>query len=60
MASYDGHCNQNADATYSVDDALNAAGLGRFQYSIVTLTGLLWSADGLELLMLSFIKGPLQ
>lgn len=45
---------------YTVDDAIETVGLGRFQYALVALTGLCWTAESMEMLLLSFIKAPLQ
>lgn len=45
---------------FTVDDALDAQGLGRFQNFLVLLTGLCWTAESMEMLLLSFIKAPLQ
>lgn len=48
------------DLTYTVDKAVNYIGLGRFQYALLLLTGLCWTAESMEMLLLSFIKAPLQ
>lgn len=49
-----------AQRTYTIDDAIEAGGLGRFQYVLLALTGLCWTAESMEMLLLSFIKAPLQ
>lgn len=46
--------------TYTVDDAIEAIGMGRFQYIVLSLAGLCWIADSMEMLLLSFIKSPTQ
>lgn len=46
--------------TYSVDQAIETIGIGRFQYGLLALTGLCWTAESMEMLLLSFIKAPLQ
>ena len=49
-----------ASPTYTTDTALDAIGMGRFQYLLILLTGLCWTAESMEMLLLSFIKQPLQ
>eukprot|EP00178_Gracilaria_changii_P016572 TRINITY_DN47794_c0_g1_i1.p1 TRINITY_DN47794_c0_g1~~TRINITY_DN47794_c0_g1_i1.p1 ORF type:complete len:646 (+),score=85.99 TRINITY_DN47794_c0_g1_i1:1368-3305(+) len=49
-----------AHRSYSVDDAVESTGMGRFQYLLIALTGLCWTAESMEMLLLSFIKQPLQ
>lgn len=43
--------------TYTVDDALEATGFGKFQWKISFITGLSWIADAMEMMILS-ILGP--
>ncbi|XP_069028961.1 synaptic vesicle 2-related protein-like [Embiotoca jacksoni] len=43
--------------TFTVDDALEAIGFGRFQWKISLLTGLSWIGDAMEMMILS-ILGP--
>lgn len=45
---------------YTVDTALDSIGLGTFHYIVLLLTGLCWTAESMEMLLLSFIKQPLQ
>ena len=45
---------------YTADDAIEAAGMGKFQYILLLITGLCWTAESMEMLLLSFIKQPLQ
>lgn len=51
---------ENSDLNFTIDDALDAQGLGRFQLFLVLLSGLCWTAESMEMLLLSFIKAPLQ
>lgn len=48
------------ELTYTVGDAIAEIGVGRFQYGLLALTGLCWTAESMEMLLLSFIKAPLQ
>ncbi|XP_026209573.1 synaptic vesicle 2-related protein-like isoform X2 [Anabas testudineus] len=45
------------EETYTVDDALEAIGFGKFQWKISLLTGLSWIGDAMEMMILS-ILGP--
>nr|XP_046231715.1 synaptic vesicle 2-related protein-like [Scatophagus argus] len=45
------------EETFTVDDALEAIGFGKFQWKISLLTGLSWIADAMEMMILS-ILGP--
>lgn len=45
------------EETFTVDDALEAIGFGKFQWKISLLTGLAWIADAMEMMILS-ILGP--
>ncbi|CAN8064955.1 unnamed protein product [Agarophyton chilense] len=47
-------------AAYTVDDAIERLSMGRFQYFLIFLTGLSWTAESMEMMLLSFIKQPLQ
>eukprot|EP00171_Calliarthron_tuberculosum_P014130 IDg14130t1 len=53
--AYDG-----ATLTYTVDEAFETLGVGRFQYIVLALSGLCWISDSMEMLLLSFIKSPTQ
>ena len=44
-------------ATYTVDDALNHLGFGRYQVFMLVYTGMAWTSDAMEMMLLSFI-GP--
>ena len=43
--------------TYTVNDALDRVGFGKFQMATAAFVGLAWSADAMEMMLLSFI-GP--
>ncbi|XP_035523979.1 synaptic vesicle 2-related protein-like [Morone saxatilis] len=45
------------EETFTVDDALEAIGFGKFQWKICLLTGLSWIGDAMEMMILS-ILGP--
>ncbi|XP_040014005.1 synaptic vesicle 2-related protein-like [Xiphias gladius] len=45
------------EETFTVDDALEAIGFGKFQWKISLLTGLSWIGDSMEMMILS-ILGP--
>ena len=44
----------------SVDEAITYIGIGPFQYKILIVTGLLWAADGIEIMILTFLLPTLQ
>ncbi|KAF8793341.1 synaptic vesicle 2-related protein-like [Argiope bruennichi] len=46
---------QNANLVYSVDDAVNKVGYGKFQLKLTLLAGLGWLADAFEIFILSII-----
>lgn len=45
---------------FTVDYALDHINTGPFHYVLLALTGFCWTAQGMEMLILSFIKQPLQ
>jgi len=47
----------DARATYTVNEALDRVGFGKFQILMACFVGLAWSADAMEMMLLSFI-GP--
>ena len=51
----DGH--RETLETYTVNDALDRVGFGKFQMATAAFVGLAWSADAMEMMLLSFI-GP--
>ncbi|XP_068561624.1 synaptic vesicle 2-related protein-like [Cebidichthys violaceus] len=54
-ASTTGFC--ETEETFTVDDALEAFGFGKFQWKMSVLTGLSWIGDAMEMMILS-ILGP--
>eukprot|EP01084_Bolivina_argentea_P110884 197940_1 len=40
---------------YTVDEAISLIGVGLFQYKILTVTGLIWAADAIEMMILTFL-----
>ena len=46
--------------TYSVDEAIEAVGFGRYQVGVLLMAGLCWTADAMEMLLLSYIKEPMK
>lgn len=49
-----------ANKTYTVDEVIEAVGMGHFQYYVLALSGLFFIADSMEMLLLSFIKSALR
>ncbi|CAD6198566.1 unnamed protein product [Caenorhabditis auriculariae] len=45
--------------TFTVDEAVEALGFGRFQIKLSILTGLAWMADAMEMMLLSLISPAL-
>jgi hypothetical protein len=43
--------------TFTIDEAIEAIGIGRFQYALLAYVGLAWISDALEMMILSFV-GP--
>ena len=43
--------------TFTVGDAIDAVGFGRFHFVLLALTGAVWAADAMEMMLLSFL-GP--
>uniref|UniRef100_A0A0K0G002 Putative transporter (inferred by orthology to a C. elegans protein) n=1 Tax=Strongyloides venezuelensis TaxID=75913 RepID=A0A0K0G002_STRVS len=46
--------------TFTVDDAIETLGFGKFQIKMSFLTGLAWMADSMELMILSIISPALE
>uniref|UniRef100_A0A0N5C2P0 MFS domain-containing protein n=1 Tax=Strongyloides papillosus TaxID=174720 RepID=A0A0N5C2P0_STREA len=46
--------------TFTVDDAIEVLGFGKFQIKMFFLTGLAWMADSMELMILSIISPALE
>jgi hypothetical protein len=45
------------DTTFTAEEAIEYLGFGKFQWGMLFYVGLIWFADAMELMMLSFI-GP--
>ncbi|KAK3244262.1 hypothetical protein CYMTET_46119 [Cymbomonas tetramitiformis] len=45
------------DRFFTVDEALDAVGFGRFQFYLLVYTGFAWASDALEMMLLSYL-GP--
>ena len=45
---------------YSIDDAISKIGIGPFQYKLLFLTGLIWAADAMEMMLLTFLIPKLR
>ena len=54
-----GQASQN-EIVCTVDEAITHIGIGRFQFKILIVTGLLWAADGIEIMILTFLLPTLQ
>ncbi|XP_059214395.1 synaptic vesicle 2-related protein [Centropristis striata] len=48
------------EVTFTVDDALDAIGFGKFQWKMSALTGLSWIADAMEMMILSILSPQLH
>uniref|UniRef100_A0A671XJM1 Synaptic vesicle 2-related protein-like n=1 Tax=Sparus aurata TaxID=8175 RepID=A0A671XJM1_SPAAU len=46
--------------TFTVDDALEAIGYGKFQWKLALLTGLSWIGDAMEMMILSILSPQLH
>ncbi|XP_076816791.1 synaptic vesicle 2-related protein-like [Clavelina lepadiformis] len=54
------HLRNLTDDTFTVEEAVEAIGFGRFQWKLSVLTGCAWMADAMELMILSIIAPQLQ
>jgi hypothetical protein len=48
---------EDNEHTYTVDEALDCIGFGRFQVMMVVFAGFAWFSDAMEVMLLSFL-GP--
>jgi MFS family permease len=48
------------EVAISIDDAIDRLGFGRFQYQILCATGLSYAADGMQVVLLSFLTPILK
>ena len=46
---------EESQTYYTVDDAISKIGNGKFQYRLMFLTGGIWAADAMEMMLLSFV-----
>jgi MFS transporter, putative metabolite:H+ symporter len=44
----------------TVDEAIEAIGVGRFQWRLLGVNGLVWAADAMEVLMIGFLIAPIS
>uniref|UniRef100_A0A0N5C6A6 MFS domain-containing protein n=1 Tax=Strongyloides papillosus TaxID=174720 RepID=A0A0N5C6A6_STREA len=56
----DGERKVPQNKTFTVDDAIEVLGFGKFQIKMSFLTGLAWMADAMELMILSIISPALE
>ena len=47
-------------ATFTVEDAVETLGFGKYQFRLSILTGMAWMADAMELMILSIIAPALR
>ncbi|GMT21225.1 hypothetical protein PFISCL1PPCAC_12522, partial [Pristionchus fissidentatus] len=52
-------CGTERRKTYTVDDAVETLGFGRFQLKLSVLAGLAWMADAMEMMLLSLLTPAL-
>ena len=48
------------DGTFSIDDAIDGIGFGRFQVKLTLFVGLCWTADAMEIMILSILSPALK
>eukprot|EP01043_Picozoa_sp_COSAG02_P028799 COSAG02_NODE_1762_length_11027_cov_27.491947_12_plen_836_part_00 len=48
------------EKAYTIDEAIEKVGFGKYQILVLLMAGLCWTADAMEMLLLSYIKQPLQ
>lgn len=51
---------EEEEVEISIDDAIDLLGFGRFQYQILCATGLSYAADGMQVILLSFLTPVLK
>ena len=42
--------------TYTIDEAIETVGFGKYQIAVLLMAGLSWTADAMEMLLLSYLK----
>ena len=50
----------DGEGIFTVEEGVESLGMGRFQYLVLAMAGLCWTADAMEMLLISFIKAPVQ
>eukprot|EP01083_Nonionella_stella_P123299 371473_1 len=50
----------NKTTHYTIDEAISHIGNGKFQYQLMLLTGGIWAADAMEMMLLSFVMPILK
>lgn len=45
---------------FTIDEAISGIGIGKFQYKLMFLTGFIWAADAMEMMLLSFLIPKLK
>ena len=46
--------------TYTIDEALSAAGVGRYQWLLLLYVGFAWMCDAMEMMLLSFLAPSVE
>lgn len=49
-----------AQNIWSVDKVIFEIGTGRYQYFVFAITGIIWAADAMEMMLLSFLLPELK
>eukprot|EP00494_Astrolonche_serrata_P023793 UN24051 len=58
--SYQGVENDDQSKGWTYDEGLSMVGFGPFQYKLCVLTGAVWCADAMEIMLLSFLIPELE
>uniref|UniRef100_A0A8C1GXQ2 SV2 related protein b n=1 Tax=Cyprinus carpio TaxID=7962 RepID=A0A8C1GXQ2_CYPCA len=53
-------CEVSLGQTFTVEEAVEAIGFGRFQWKLSMLTGVAWMADAMEMMLLSIVTPQLR
>jgi hypothetical protein len=51
---------EHTDAQYTINEAIEYCGFGRFQITMLFITGAAWMADAMEVFLISFITPTLS
>ena len=60
IPDYEDEKHKSTAETYTIDEGIEAVGFGKFQVGVLVMGGLCWMADAMEMMLLAFIKAPLQ